>query len=746
MAVNERYYNEESGYGVFNIRTSEHLQYSKPITKNDSFCGAQDHGGYIVSVVGKMQHLNIGAEYAFTAVPEYSKKYDSWQYKPISVISIAPKTLPEAKAFLSFILSEKQADVLLQEYPNIIDDVINNRAQVDLSKLKGIGEVTWKRIQDKILGNFVISDLITLLQPYGVTYAAIMQMLRSEENPALLRQKIMADPYLLTQIHGFGFKKVDVIALRMKPMLRDSSKRAVAFIKYYLGNQAEQEGNTWVPLPELRNEAYALIREAIPKFDELIEAERKGGLFLKVDGNKVGLKRMFEVEESILEILRHLDELKFNHTITENDIESGIKQSEKEQGFEFSEEQMEVVHQAFQHNVVMISGRAGSGKSSIARAILNIYNNANCTFASCSLSAKAAQRIQEATGFPAQTMHRLLGCKGETGGSFTHNHDLPLEQDVIFLDESSMVNASLLRSLLDAVKPGSRVILCGDYLQLPPIGCGNPFSDLLQMKNEFASFELKTVHRQAAKSGILTDANKIRDGEFPVEEPSVHMVSGEMRDMTYAFRDKRENMREIVIKRFLAAAEKDGIDNAVIVTPRRAECINSAEELNKIIQNKLFAPSVPCINRGYDVLKLGARVIQTVNNYDKDVMNGEMGYIHDVDPRAPDDEECLVVKYKNIDGTDKYISYTRKTLNQLSLAYALTVHKTQGSQWDDVIVVVDQTHYALLDSCLLYTAITRAKKKCLLVAEPNAFRSCILKNKNISRKTWLNEHAKENQT
>lgn len=1076
IAVSERYYSESSGYGVFNVRTSDQLEHSKLITERDSFRSSYDKGDYIVSVVGKMQHLNIGAEYAFSAIPEYNSKYNSWQYKPVQVISIAPKTLDESKSFLSFILTEKQAETLLSVYPNIIDDVINNRANVDLSKLKGIGQKTWDKIQEKILGNFVISDIITLLQPYGVSYAAIMRMLRTEENPSLLRQKIMNDPYVLTQVRGFGFRTVDMIALKMRPELRDSSKRAVAFVKHYLTDQAEMDGHTWVSLRELRSEASVTVRETLPKFDELIEAERKGGLFLKIVGDKVGLRRYFELEEGVYKILRHLDGLEFNHVISEGAINDGIAQTENEQGFSFSDEQKGVIHQAFKHNVVLISGKAGcvdadtefftgtgwkriadyqdgdqvlqwnkdgtanlvrpfayikapcdylwefktergidqclseehnccwmsakgkfhegsfaelkaqqeaggfygrfittfqydgpgipysdalirlfvaaiadgsyyyqakpncdsythvrfhikkdrkkkrlvelfqaaqikywetpsvedgytdfhcdlperikefpsswyqcsrhqlsviaeevlcwkgysgsgnrmenvsttskqnadfvqfvfscmghrstiysydrccqvkpcndeeyerksieyqvgqtqstliglspprrgriptqftkyktidgykycftvpshylvlrrhnrifitgnSGKTSIARAILNIYNNTNCPFASCSLSAKAAQRIQEATGYRAQTMHTLLGSSGKEdysdGALFYHNHIEPLEQDVIFLDETSMVNAQLLSSLLDAIKPGARIIMCGDYLQLPPIGCGNPFSDLLQMK-DFASFELKTVHRQAAKSGILADANKIRAGQFPVEEPSVRVVNGEMRDMTYAFRDKRENMCALSVKRFLTAAEQDGIDNTIIITPRRTDCINSADELNKIIQSKLFDASVPFINRGYDVIKLGARVIQTTNNYEKNVMNGEIGYVFDVDSKAPPKEECMIVKYKDLDGSDKIVPYLRNELDEVSLAYALTVHKTQGSQWDNVIVVVDQSHYMLLDSCLLYTAITRAKKKCLLVAEPNAFRTCILKNKNISRRTWLRERV-----
>lgn len=741
IAVNERYYNDTSCWGIFNIRTSDHVEYGQKITDNPF--GSEDiFNQRIVTVVGNMQHLCLGAEYEFVAVPEYNQKYKSWQYKPSMVTSIAPQSQAQARIFLSFILTEKQADTLLNAYPNIIEEVTNGTDNVDLSKLKGIGEKTWAKIRDKIVDNFVISDLITMLQPHGVSYGAIMKMLQSESNPSLLKQKILENPYYLTQIRGFGFKKVDDIALKLKPEIRASSKRAYAFTKYYLTSQGDSDGHTWVLIDQLRNEALENINESIGYFDAMLTTEAESGVFLHVDGDKVGLRYYYDTEKSIFDILQHLNDTAFLKSVTKDHISSGIQQTESEQGFEFTDEQREVIKGAFNQNVTILSGPAGSGKTSLARAILNIYRNANCSIAACSLSAKAAVRITEATGFRASTIHMLLGTEGNFG-SFKRNAASPLFENVVFLDESSMVNASLLHSLLMAIAPGSRIIMCGDHLQLPPIGFGNPFSDLLQLKDTFQSFELKTVHRQAAKSGILTDANKIRAGEFPIAEPSIKAVSGENKDMIYAFRDDRENMQELSVRRFLSAVEKDGIDNVVLVVPRRMNCLNSTDELNAMIQDRMFAKSVPSIRHGYDVFKLGARIIQIENNYEKNVMNGEMGYIIDLDDRAPADEECISVRYKNIDGTDKYVGYLKKELDQISLAYALTVHKTQGSQWDDVVAVIDNTHYALLDSCLLYTAITRAKKKCMLIAEPNAFQRCVTKNKNIARKTWLEFIAKE---
>ena len=745
-AVYQKYYNDESCWGIFNVRTTDKVEHGKKIDTDDfDASGSNDIPAQIIVVVGKMQKLTLGGEYEFTGECEFNNKYKSWQYKVSSVRSIAPQDRATSKLFLQSILTEMQADTLLDVYPDIVNEVMNGTDKVDVSLLKGIGEKTWAKIKDKIINNFVISDLVAMLQPHGVTYEAIIKLLQGSTSPAILVGKIEENPYYLTRMRGYGFAKVDKIALSLKPELRVSDKRTVAFVKYTLHSRGENDGHTWIGLDVMKEEVRNNIPECAELFDTLVEKESNGGLFLHVEDDKIGLCSYYNVEKSIYDILTYLDTLSPRVPVEEDKLDQYIAETEKEQGFPFSDEQYKVIKDAVKHNVSMISGQAGSGKSTIARAILNIFRKSGCSVAACSLSAKAAQRIREATGFAASTIHMLLKCKGisETGSLFEFDAHNPLDYDVIFLDEASMVNASLLLSLLEAIKEGSRIVMCGDYKQLPPIGYGNPFSDLLKMHDVFASFELKTVHRQAAMSGILTDANKIRNGEFPIAEPSYRVSSGENKDMVYAFRDNRESLQELAVRNFLAAADKTDIDETVLIVPRRLNCPNSTTELNQLIQDELFEPHVPGIVYGSNEYKLGARVMQIENNYEKFVFNGEMGYVHDVDSAAPADDECMTVRFKSPSGDDRYIGYTRKELEQITLAYCCTVHKTQGSEWNNVVAVVDNSHYALLDSCLLYTAITRAKKKCMLLAEPDAFRKCIVRNKNKARQTWLREKGVE---
>ena len=245
--------------------------------------------------------------------------------------------------------------------------------------------------------------------------------------------------------------------------------------------------------------------------------------------------------------------------------------------------------------------------------------------------------------------------------------------------------------------------------------------------------------RQAEKSGIVTDAAKIRENISPLDRPELKVSTGELNDMTYMFRDNREGMRELAIKLYLKAIEQSGVDNTIIITPCKQNRTNSTFEINNIIQDELIPDTVQSIKFGIKEFRVGAKVIQRSNNYDLNVFNGEVGFITDI-------FKCDGKNMVRIDfGNGKIIDFEQSLLADVELAYALTCHLTQGSEYQNVICIIDNTHYKLLDSCLLYTAITRAKKKCLLIAEPSAFRRCI-QNKASDRNTWLSYYkAKEKE-
>ena len=282
-----------------------------------------------------------------------------------------------------------------------------------------------------------------------------------------------------------------------------------------------------------------------------------------------------------------------------------------------------------------------------------------------------------------------------------------------------------------AIGTNSRIIISGDYKQLPPIGYGNIFSDLIRVLDDDIVGELKKPMRQAEKSGILTDANLIRNNKNPVKEgPIPKIVHGELRDMVYMFRANRQSLFDIAVKTYMKSIETDGIDDVVIIVPRKKNCLNSTQELNKTIQDLVLKNEKQYIEHSDTCFKLGAKVMQNVNDYNKGVFNGEIGYITYIEK-----EKCIVT-FKSPGEQVKEIEYKKSDLNNLELAYAMTTHKMQGSGIKTVIGIIDSTHYQLLDNCMLYTLLTRAKKRCLLLAEPSAFLRCV-RNTNNARNTWI---------
>ena len=725
----EMFYSSDSSFGVYRFTTTTELPNLERI--EDIFTQKVTYNGVLS---GRMQKLYLSDTYNVTAKLVYNKKYSSWQYEPIRVEAAVPKTEEQQKAFLKSILTERQADVLISVYPNIVEDIMNGEDNVDLSLLEGIGEYTYKNIKDKVINNYVISDILAMLQPLGISYNTIKKLESFEPNPVLLKKKLLTNPYILTRIRGFGFKRVDSLALKLNPEIIKSPERLIAYITYYFMEIGETAGHTWVDIATLRDSVRDNVNECYELFDKLIDTDAVSEKpLLKTDeGDKIGLNHYYQIEKYIFEKVMEMKDTT-PISITDEDINEGLKQAEKEQGFELIEEQKNVVLDSFKNNVTIISGKAGVGKTSSVRSILTIYAHAKYQIGCCALSAKAAGVLKESTGFSATTIHRMLGYKGNN--QFVHNEDNPLPFDVLVIDEGSMISAEIFYMIFRAIKPTTKIIICGDNGQLPPIGYGNVFNDLLDMREYLNCNELTKVMRQAADSGIIHDANIIREGNNPIDKPQLKLVTGKLQDMTYMFRDDREELNRLAIKAYMGAIKTYGVDDTLIGIPRKKDCINSTAKVNEIIQDLLLPDETNVMKYGTRQYKLGAKIIQRVNNYDKGVFNGDIGYIIDISQQVRDGQKVntFTVEFKE----DKKIEYSQSELDQIDLAYAMTIHSLQGSGYKAVIIIIDNTHFALLDNCLLYTAITRAKKKCLLLAEPYAFKKCITTNKTATRQTWL---------
>ena len=734
----EQYYSDDSTWGVFGFSTKDDIPFFTKSTKtfdpfgdNNSANDTDDRK--MSKLAGKMQHLVVGGEYVVKAKYKKDKKYGD-QYTPIAIYAIIPQSRETQLLFLKSMIPEWMADNLINAYPNVVNDVANGTLKtIDYSLVKGVREITWNKIKEKIINNYLISDIISMLKPIGVTYAMIKKLLSEEPNPVLLKQELEKNPYIMTKIDGIGFRKCDDLALKLKPELIDSTQRLVAFIQYYFKDLGESKGHTWCSEKILRAAISNNIYECCNKVDWLL----KNNDFLHIDNGRIGLKYYYDIEMQIYHLILNKSQIETTINISNEAIDKAIKHAEEEQGFDYVVEQLDTIHKSLHRTVSLITGKAGTGKTSIMRAIVKAYMENNYMMTASALSAMAAQRITEATEFPAMTIHRTLGCQGLN--DFTYNKDNHLITDVAFLDEGSMVNASLFLHWLEAIGDNTRIIISGDHKQLPPIGFGNVFSDLIEMFDESVVSKLVKPMRQAEKSGILVDANKIRENINPISEKlQPRIIHGELQDMYYMFRTNRQSLFNIAVKTFIKSVESDGIDNVVIAVPRRKDCLNSTNEINKVIQNELLGDVLESIE-GFDTtFKLGAKVMQTVNDYDKNVFNGEIGYVTKISERydGKKKEEYCEVTYTDIFGKDKIIEYTKKELAALDLAYAMTVHKLQGAGRKTVIGIIDNTHHQLLDNCMLYTLLTRAKKRCLLLAEPEAFLQCIRTSHN-NRNTWM---------
>lgn len=694
---------------------------------------------YTGTMLGVSQALDHNIPYKLSAKLEFSDKYNAYQYRIINITPLRPESNIEAKRFLYTILTEKQTNTLMDVYPNIVDDVVNDpEFEPDYNRLHGIGAKNFKKIRQKICDTYIISDLLILLQPLGVTYNMILKLLDGAQNGYLLKQQLEENPYELTRLHGVGFQSIDKFAIKLRPELLKSKQRVIACIKYLLKDAGKSEGHSWIEITRLTQLVKSMVPECKDAYKEVINICRQDCAedrhsFLYADEKRIGLYSSYITEKKIAEKLWALQNA--DNLFVDVKFDEAIEETNEENGFNLTEEQCAAVKSVVDNNVTIITGSAGSGKTSIIKAIVNMY--AHYDIALTALSAKAARRMTEVTGANASTIHRLLeyDVKG-----FKRNDESPLYQKLVIIDEASMINSSLFFSILDAISLNSKVVIVFDFAQLSPIGIGNVATDLLTSK--LPIFRFTKIHRQAEKSGILVDANKIRVGESPITEFEENIINGELQDMVYYFREQPvntetyEQLNDLALKTFTHLLEqKISVDDISVIVPRKQSVMNSVNFLNKKMQEIVIPGKTPFMDLGEKRFKLGAKIIQRTNDYKKDVVNGEIGYLVEILKPHKENEYDFMVDF----GDRKLVRYKRNELEQIDLAYAITCHSSQGSQYKHVIVVIDLSHFVLLDTCLFYTAVTRASEKCYCIAQPKAFIHALSNSKAAARQTFLPE-------
>lgn len=769
--VCEMFYSEESGYGVAKVFTKTKLKYSK---QRDCLFDDKSNDEYEVIIVGSMPKLEYGITYHVkNAIIKNHQKFGK-QYAIMNIAPDKPTTVEQQAKFLQSVINKSQADSLLKMYPNIVEMIIQDQVNnIDLSNVKGVGEKTFEKIKDKVIDNYAIQDLLITLLPLGVTRKLIDKLIKGFDKNALqIKKMIENNPYILTRIRGLGFAKVDKIALKLKPELICSEFRTIAYLRYYFKQLANLSGDTYTTKRILSKEVNKNIPECKEPFMEIVKREEEKSNFLSIQDSYIGLKFYRNLEQSIIDRLEDLNKQKsIFEKFTEEEVMMSIRKTEAEQGFEFDEKQREAIIQSNNHNVIIITAPAGGGKSSVLKGVVNLYKEGrlkenvvkdviegfdrdttdeyirqfgdkwkeiarddiyrDIKISQCALSARAAKRIKQTTSLPSATIHRTLGANGN---GFNYSKEVKMPHYVNVIDEMSMVNLEILNSYFQAIKDGSKLILVFDFAQLPPIGSGDMSRDLLGLKNLYISIFTK-IYRQGASSAILLDSNMVRKGFSPFDGDVLpkKAIHGELKDMTYLFSNNLQSIQEVAIKRYLQASKEIGLDDVMLITPKRKSGAICSNVLNMKIQDILLEDENEFLiqkSNGMDIkFKLGARVIYRKNNYEKTCFNGDEGYLTEIS------KGNFVIEFLEENGR-KQIEFPIEELVNFDLGYCVSVHFSQGSQAHTTIAVMDNSSYIMLNRRILYTALTRAQKRGLLISQPKAFLDCIADVNNKPRRTW----------
>lgn len=709
------------------------------------------------TVVGIMPYLMEDADYEISATEVENKKYGK-QYQVNSINLYLPNGIESKegqKEFLDIIFTKLQ----VKEMYEALDDPYMTLKDGDISslvKVKNCGMKTAVAWIDKFKTYMPLSNAMKELSEYGLTEALLRRIVNHYKSSDIAVEIIQNKPYKLIEVNGVGWHKCDEIAMKggLKP---DSPERIGTYILYYLQERAN-EGYSYIPADantEIENGIVSKTQKPINFIDTMIEffgddisdEALKGGLdyvndqlWFSDDRKFVGLKRIYDLEMSVAENLIRIRD-------GENDFKYSnwkdiIKQKEIDQGWEYNEQQIEGIKAVLENQVVVITGKAGTGKSSIVDAMIAVLQG--YSYAQTALSGRAAARMAEITHEEGYTIHRLLGFpKGNRDhGGFVFHEDNKLPRDIIILDEVSMVDGELFNRLVKAIKTGSKLIMLGDTGQLECIGCMNIAADLIASK-EIVSIELSQIHRQAANSGIITESIKAREGIQLIEKDWIGTeVRGKLNDLVIdCFSDKSNTFYKVM--QHASSELEDGTDimDLMVIAPSYKN-ESGVDNLNAALQS-LYNPDssekkevfVQKSSKAW-ILREGDKIINVQNDYyaknkfTAGIFNGNIGVVKNIDI----DANTIAVDFQDIPGI---MILPKKNWKDLELGYAITCHKAQGSQCKKVIVGLDFGSFIQLSREWVYTAMTRAIDKCYMVAQNNALRYAVSKNSISVKRTHL---------
>ena len=698
------YQNPENGYSVLKVKVKGY---------ND-----------LVTLVGNLLEVPVGSVLLCRGEWKVDKRYGS-QFVAATWEETMPATVYGIEKYLGSGLVKgigpRFARAIVQRFGTETIDIIETEIE-RLYEVPNIGRKRVAKIRESWEKQKDIKNVMLFLQGYGVSTAYAAKIYREYGKESI--DKVRENPYRLADdIWGIGFKTADGIAAKMG-YGKEDPRRCRSGILYTLG-QLSDEGHVYAGEEQLVKTAGQLLEAGETAIRDtlagMLQAED-----LILDKDAIYLPPFYHAECGTSRRLRDLAQS------TGRSLFDGLFDPSSltaETGIEYDEVQLAAIRQAVTSKVMVLTGGPGTGKTTTTQGIIAALKKAGLRVLLAAPTGRAAKRMSEATGMEAKTIHRLLEYNPQDG--YKRNDENPLEGDALIVDECSMIDILLMNNLLKAVPVGMRLVFVGDIDQLPSVGAGNVLRDIIDSQR-IPVVRLVRIFRQAQKSRIVMNAHTINQGRFP------DTSNGRDSDFFFMREDDPERAAETIVrlvKERLPRAYRESPDRIQVLTPMQRGVVGAAN-LNLLLQQALN-PSGPSLGRGGYTYRQGDRVMQLCNNYAKEVFNGDLGYIREVDT----EDRMLTVDF---DG--KKVEYDVTELDELTLAYATTIHKAQGSEYPIVVMPVLMTHFVMLQRNLIYTGITRAKKICVLIGAMKALAYAVRNVSVLKRNTSLRERLNPSLT
>jgi exodeoxyribonuclease V alpha subunit len=713
------FYNDENHYGVIRIKAEE------------KFPTIEGPDGTI-TVVGVLPGITVGETVRFSGAwvtdPRYGK-----QFKAETLTPVTPST---EIGIVNYLASGIVKGIGAKTARRIVDhfgtETLNvlDREPLRLHEVPGLKRELARDLALAWQENQAIRQTMIFLQGYGVTSKMAARIFKFYGAAAIATVK--ENPYALAdEVNGIGFIRADEIAQNMG-LPADAHYRIRAGLVYAL-NQMTKEGHVYMPRLELVNKAMEMLKiDNVGRVQASLSQETLAGNLI-IDANigdgalgmeAVYLPLFYHAERKVVRLLREQvsEESDIRRHVKGLKWAKFLKDLAEFNEVDLTEQQQSAVRAALEHKVTVLTGGPGTGKTTTLRMVIHALDSLKHKFALASPTGRAAKRLAEATGYPAKTIHRLLGWT--PGEGFVYDEDQPLEIDMLIVDEASMIDLLLFNDLLKALPPNAHLMLVGDVDQLPSVGAGNVLRDVIDSGVGYVT-RLNAIFRQSNTSHIIVNAHRINQGEAP-------LTDNNSADFFYFGEDDPARAAELVVdivkNRLPTKFGVDPINDVQVIAPMYRGVIG-VNALNEALQrtlngDKRMAEKV----LGGRAFRVGDKVMQTRNNYEKDVFNGDIGRLVEIDF----EEQAFGI---DIDGS--FVMYDWTEADQLIHAYAISTHRSQGSEYPVVVMPIMTQHYMMLQRNLLYTAVTRAKKLVVLVGSRRAVQMAVENNKVAERYSGL---------